>query len=81
VVGFNQGVLSVVRDDTGRAVLLVPPIAGTDGGRAAQGSGAARVTSLSAFAESVRALVEAGRSGRSRQLVPRRTPGAGPGCP
>jgi hypothetical protein len=79
LVGFSQGVLPVVRDDTGRAVLIVPPSAGTDGEGVAIASGAARVMTLSAFADDVRALVEGRR--RSREAVRGRAAAAGRWCP
>ncbi len=69
VVGFNQGVLPIMRDDRGRALLLAPAIAGGAGdSRAAGGRGTARVTTLTAFAEDVRAIAEgraAAASGRT----------------
>jgi hypothetical protein len=81
LVGFGQGVLPVVRDDTGRALLLVPPTGAVDSGRASAGSGAARVLTLQAFAEDVRALVAARGDGRRRQTVPGGLAAAGPGLP
>lgn len=78
VVGFNQGVLPVVRDDSGRAVLIVPPAAQSAGARSANAGGAARVMTLSAFAEDVRALAEGRRRTRDRQPVASRTERPGP---
>jgi hypothetical protein len=84
VVGFSQGVLPLMRDDTGRAVLLAPAIApGGVAARAGGGSRAARVMTLSAFADDVRAIA-AGLSGAGRERVPAgsRKPGSGgPGRP
>jgi hypothetical protein len=70
LVGFSQGVLPVVRDDSGRALLIVPPAPETDGARAASASGASRVMTLSAFVEDVRALVDGRRRPHSRLAAP-----------
>jgi hypothetical protein len=66
VVGFNQGVLPIMRDDLGRALLLAPAVASRAGAsRTTAGRGEARVMTLAAFAEDVRAIVQ-GRSAAAR---------------
>ena len=81
LVGFSQGLLPVTRDDSGRAILLVPPVAVSPGERVTSGSGAARVITLSAFAEDVRAILDGRMKNGRREAAPRRTEAAGPGRP
>jgi hypothetical protein len=81
LVGFSQGLLPVVRDDTGRALLMVPPAAAAAGERPASASGAARVMTLAVFADEVRAIVEGRARDVARRTAPRRPGSAGPGRP
>jgi hypothetical protein len=84
VVGFSQGVLPIMRDDLGRALLLVPAIAERAGAsRTASGSGRARLTTVSAFADDVRAIAEgrtAAKGGRT-PTSPKTTSPGGAGQP
>jgi len=81
LVGFSQGVLPLLRDDRGRAVLLVPPSAPADGERAVSARGAARVMTVSDFADEIRAIAGGTPHARGGQAPPRRTGAAGPGHP
>ena len=80
VVGFSQGVLPIMRDDTRRPIVLAPPAADrSDGQRVVRGGAPTRVMLLSAFADDVRGMVE-GRSPRER-LPPAASRKSGAGRP
>jgi hypothetical protein len=79
VVGFSQGVLPIMRDDRGGALLLAPAVDDSAGAsRTAGGRGEARVMTLPAFAEDVRAIVKgraAAPAGRTGTRPGKRGPG------
>ena len=78
VVGFSQGVLPIMRDDARRPIVLAPPAAaGAGADRVVRGNGAARVMSLAAFADDIRALAGPRGSRDLRSASTTGKPGAG----
>lgn len=81
LVGFSQGLLPVIRDDAGRAILLVPPAAPSPGERVTTGGGAARVMTVPTFTEHVRAILDGRPTDIRRGAAPRRAGMGGAGRP
>lgn len=83
LVGFSQGLLPVRRDAAQRPVVLAPPLAEGDAAQAVvRGEGRARVMTLTAFADQVRALVDGrARARRPSGSEPRKTGPGGEGRP